>query len=118
MIHRCVSHLPPGNEVFYGKNFTIVSISPGASDWFCGYKVQNYSFCGACVSLWENSEKGGGEELRNGLGNNLRNHLKHFMHKGVPIVMIFIAMYAVVLLHPILIRVQHTTFNSLKPCHL
>ena len=84
MIHPCVSHPPPGNEVFYGKNFTIVSISPGASDWFCGYKVQNYSFCGACVSLWENSEKGGGEELQlmNGLGNNLRNHLKHFMHKG------------------------------------
>ena len=24
------------NEVFYGKNFTIVSISPGASDWFVG----------------------------------------------------------------------------------
>ena len=60
MIHPCVSHPPPGNEVFYGKNFTIVSISPGASDWFCGCKVQNYSFCGTCVSLWENSEKGGG----------------------------------------------------------
>ena len=32
------------NEVFYGKNFTIVSISPGASDWFVGTEYETTHF--------------------------------------------------------------------------